>query len=154
MARALLFQSNVPLHFWGDCILTSVYLINRTPFPLLQNKTPFELLTSKTPTYDHLRAFGCLCFASTLLKDRHKFSPRASKCVFLSYPNGYKGYKVLDLDNNVISISRNVVFHETVFPYKINPRVSDIFDQSVLPLSIPESLFPASFETDFTYLHS
>ena len=37
-------------------------------------------------------------------------------CVF-GYPNGYKGYKVLDLTTNVISISRNVIFHETTFPF-------------------------------------
>lgn len=47
---------------------------------------------------------------------------------FLCYPAGYKGYKVLDLDTQYVSISRNVVFHETVFPFKLSTSlVPDFF---------------------------
>ena len=44
VARALFFQSRVPVQFWTDCITTATFLINRTPSPLFGNKTPYDFL--------------------------------------------------------------------------------------------------------------
>lgn len=54
---------------------------------------------------------------------------------FLGYEFGFKGYKVLDLEFNTTSISRNVVFHEDIFPFVASPSQKTItmFDESILP---------------------
>ena len=114
VARSLLFQSNIPLAYWSDCIVTTVFLINRLPSPLLEVKSPYELLTCKTPDYRLLKSFGCLCFVSTNVHERNKFSPRSKPCI--------------------------VVFHEREFPFKASEHLSsvvDMFSNTILPLLPP-----------------
>ena len=146
VARALRFQANLPLQYWSDCVLTTTYLINRTPSPLLKNKTPFELLFNKSPSYAHLRVFGSLCFASTLSRQRTKFDSCGCISVFLGYPFGIKGYKLLDLQTNTIFISRDVTFHESTFPFQSLPHLSnDSYDNPtcVFTKPLPDTLdFP------------
>uniref|UniRef100_A0A1J3JNZ9 Retrovirus-related Pol polyprotein from transposon TNT 1-94 n=1 Tax=Noccaea caerulescens TaxID=107243 RepID=A0A1J3JNZ9_NOCCA len=133
VARSLMFQSKTPLEFWGDCVLTAVFLVNRLPTPLLNDKSPYEVLTSKRVNYSGLHVFGCLAYCSTSSKNRHKFQPRSRSCVFLGSPAGYKGYKLLDLETNKIHISRNVLFHEDLFPFTEGQSdfISDFFSPTV-----------------------
>ena len=49
VAHALRFQVHLPIQFWGDCILTTAYLINKTPSSILLGQTPYGKLFSRKP---------------------------------------------------------------------------------------------------------
>ncbi|PKI51814.1 hypothetical protein CRG98_027787, partial [Punica granatum] len=115
VARSLMFKASLPTRFWGECVSTVVHLINVTPTPLLGNKSPHELLFGKPPNYSNLRVFGSLCYAHIRTKD--KFESRSQKCVFIGYPHGKKGWRLYDLKNHQMFVSRDVRFCETIFPF-------------------------------------
>ncbi|KAL4354578.1 hypothetical protein GQ457_06G014030 [Hibiscus cannabinus] len=75
-------------------------------------------------------------------KTRDKFTERALPGVFLGYAPGVKGYKVYVLQSHTIMISRNVIFHEEIFPFHTIAAVDslvDPFPATVLPHFMQDS---------------
>ncbi|GKC70938.1 putative RNA-directed DNA polymerase [Tanacetum coccineum] len=116
-ARALRFEANLPTRFWGECVLTAAYVINRMPSDVIGNKTPYEVLYNQKPNYDNMRVFGCLAYYKSTETNGDKFKMKGRPGVFLGYPPGTKGYKIFDIIHNKIVISRDVRFIENFFPF-------------------------------------
>lgn len=117
VARALRFQASLLIDFWGECVQTAAYIINKLPTSVLENKTPYEILYGKKPTYWHFRTFGCLAYAHDKIGKTDKFRERGRACIFLHYPMGLKGYNNNDLKTLKIHTTRDVTFVENVFPF-------------------------------------
>ena len=90
--------------------------MNKLPSSSISNKSPYELLYSKTPTLDHLKVIGCLCY-DTVMPKGDKFSERAAPTIFLGYSELQKGYVLLDIKSKKFLLSRDVIFHENIFPF-------------------------------------
>ncbi|XP_075650134.1 uncharacterized protein LOC142620692 [Castanea sativa] len=103
--------------------------------------TPFELIH-----YDLWGPFSI----PTVDGYRHKFAPRTRKCVFLGYPHGIKGYKVLDLQSNSIYVSRDIVFYESIFPYTECPP----FSTSILDTFVFPHTSSSDIDSDLVLCHS
>ncbi|XP_074375165.1 uncharacterized protein LOC141716901 [Apium graveolens] len=136
-------QSHMPNNFWGNFILTTAHIVNLLPVKHLNYKCPSELLFKTLPKYQHLKVFGCLCYATVTDPNSDKFSHRCIKGVFIGYPFGKKGYKVLDLVTRKCIVSRDVHFVESEFPFKT--RTPSPFDKTFL-FPIHNDL-PPNFET-------
>nr|KAJ0191767.1 hypothetical protein LSAT_V11C800422600 [Lactuca sativa] len=120
------------MELWRESI--DIFLI--MPTSVLNGSSPYELIFKKVLVFDHLRVFGCLCFASKQnISD--KLSERAEKCILLGYCFDKKAYKLLSLDTNTSFVSRDVKFYESVFPYKLKSTNVDSFLNS----SGPSDLF-------------
>jgi len=79
---------------------------------------------------------------STCKQGRDKFQARAAPCVFLGCPSGKKAYRVMTLDTQKFYTSRDVVFHENIFPLSIQTPTgpTPLFPQTPTPTSFePQS---------------
>ena len=140
VARALRFQGNIPIEFWGECVLTAGYLINRTPSVVLNGKTPYEVLSRQAPSLEHLTVFGSLCYAHNQRRKGDKFASKSRKCVFVRDPYGKKGWKLFDLETKEFFVSRDVEFVELEFPFANdgpihkeflhNEAIAEIFEEN------------------------
>ncbi|KAL2893587.1 Retrovirus-related Pol polyprotein from transposon TNT 1-94 [Bienertia sinuspersici] len=140
MARALRIHAGLPKYLWGECLLAATHLINLLPSVVIGWQTPYEKLMKKKPSYDYLRTVGCLCYASKGGKKGDKFDERGVRCVFIGYPHGQKGYKVYDLKEKKLFVSRDVVFKEDIFPFlkREDPQDNLKMDMNAIPLTDKE----------------
>nr|KAJ0188860.1 hypothetical protein LSAT_V11C900465450 [Lactuca sativa] len=122
-ASALRFEANLPKVFWGECILTTTYLINRIPTKVVKGVTP---LFNQKPAYEHMRIFGCLVYYRNTETRGEKFEARGKPGLFVGYPPGVKGYRLYDMEKRKIVISRDIRFLEDTFP-----MASDLANKSI-----------------------
>ncbi|XP_056695641.1 uncharacterized protein [Spinacia oleracea] len=103
-------------------------------------------------------------FINKIPSKRDKFDSRTKICLFIGYPAGYKYFKLYDLDTHKVFLSKDVIFFETIFPYKLSPEsvtsiastpqlVEFSTDDSQSPIhTIHDSLFPAVTRADYRHI--
>lgn len=119
-----------------------LFLLNKLLSPIIGWQTPYQVILKKEATYSGVRCFGCLRYSTNPKPHKDKFSPRALKCIFLGFSPGQKGYKLYDLDQNQIFVSRDVLFYEQVYPYKNDQEKSGTTNENlslpIVPLDVDE----------------
>jgi hypothetical protein len=111
MARAHLKHMGMSAVFWGEAVVTVVYILSRSPTKALNGRAPYEAWHGRKPAVSHLRVFGCLMFAKEL-GHIGKLNDRSTPVVFIGYANGSKAYRILDLGTQRVRTTLDVVFDE------------------------------------------
>jgi hypothetical protein len=111
MARALLKQRGMPAVFWGEAVVTTVYILNRTSTKALNGRTSYEAWHGRKSAASHIRVFGCLAFGKEL-GHVGKLDDKSTLGVFIDYAEGSKAYRILDPGTQRVHTTRDVVFDE------------------------------------------
>ncbi|GJS50531.1 retrovirus-related pol polyprotein from transposon TNT 1-94 [Tanacetum coccineum] len=115
MARSMLYEKKLPKTFWAEAVATSVYLQNRLATKAVTGKTPIEAWSGTKPSIQHLKAFGSISYYRILDIKRSKLDVKARKDIFVGYATESKGYRIHDLTDSKIVISRDVTFDEGAY---------------------------------------
>lgn len=111
MATCMLIDAGMEKRFWGEAMLTATYLQNRLPSRSIQ-KTPHELWWGRKPDLAHLRVFGSPAYVHVPDTKRKKLDNKATRLTFIGYAMEQKAYRFVDLDTDIITVSRDARFIE------------------------------------------
>ena len=83
--RCMLRMANLPKSVWGKVVVTTCYLINRSPSVPLDFDIPEKVWTGKDVSYSHLKVFGCKAFVHVPKEQRSKLDNKSTPCIFVGY---------------------------------------------------------------------
>ncbi|KAM1689023.1 hypothetical protein ACFX2K_036826 [Malus domestica] len=112
MARSILKSKRLPKELWAESVACDAYISNRSPTRSVWGKTPQEAWSGRKPGISHLRVFGSIAYVHVLDERRTKLDDKSEKFIFIGYDSNSKGYKLYNLNNGNMVISRDVTFDE------------------------------------------
>src|SRR6201746_2156918 len=137
----MLDESGLPKAFWGECLAALVHVWNRCPTDAVRGATPYELWNGRKPDVSHLRVWGCTAYVHVQKDKRPGLGSHMEKCVFIGYPQGYKGWKFYNPTTKKTVIAERADFDERYFPLSKRPSSPSI------PLPSPVENTPAVLPT-------
>ena len=96
MARSMLKAKSLPDVFWGQAVVTAVYLLNRSSYKAISGRMPYELWIGSTPVVHHLHTFGCVAHVKVTTPNLKKLDDSSRRMIFVGYELGSKAYRVYD----------------------------------------------------------
>ena len=112
MVRSMLKAMRMPGWFWGEAVLTAVFILNRSPTKSVDGITPYEAWYGLKPPVHFFRTFGCVAHVKVAGGHLKKLDDRSTPMVFIGYEVGSKAYRFYNPVSKRVHISRDAVFDE------------------------------------------
>ena len=93
----MLESKKLDANLWAEAMHAAAYIQKRVPHSSMKGKTPFEAYFRHKLDVSNLRVFGSTAWARILLDKRRVLQPQRIKCLFIGYPNQYKGLNLLGI---------------------------------------------------------
>ena len=100
----MLHAKSLPQRLWVEALNCATYIQNRSPHRSVKDKTPYETWSGPKPEVTHFHIFGSRAWAKILFEKRKVLDTQSTKCIFVGYPNGVKGYRLIDISSNHLII--------------------------------------------------
>jgi hypothetical protein len=105
---AMLHGSGASVELWGEAVIYTQYIRNRTPLKALQYKTPYEMLNGKSGSTNKIHTFGSDAIVNTTATiNSGKFQVPAVRGIYVGVSEQQNAIRVLT-PNGKITVSRDV----------------------------------------------
>jgi hypothetical protein len=116
-ARSMLKHADLPDYLWGQAVLHSVFLKNRSPSTRTDGLSPYQFRTGTPFDFKQIRVFGCPAqiFVRPTIRPNPKLSTRSEPGTFVGMSLRGNGYIFLVPRLNTLATidSKDVLFNET-----------------------------------------
>ena len=109
---ALLEESGLSRKYWAEYLAALIHVLNCCPTSAVEGKTSYEVWYKKKPSVGHLRVWGCLTYVHIQKDKWAKLGSHIEKCIFIGYPDGYKGWKFYNPVTNKVIICEHADLDE------------------------------------------
>ena len=112
MVRSMHTHAKLSKTFWAEALMTTMYVINRSPSAPLDGNIPQRVWTVKDASYRHLSVFNCLAYMHIVKYQRGNLDPNTRPCIFLGCGDDELGYRLWNFIEKKVIRSRDMVFME------------------------------------------
>ena len=110
MASCMLHAKSLPQRLWSQALNCETYIKNRSPYRFVKDNTPYEVWSNLKSKVTHFRIFGSRAWAHIPFEKRKALDLERTECNFVGYPDGVKGYRIIDLSSDQIIIEHSFQF--------------------------------------------